>query len=74
MDRAWGMLLAAVQAGMASPPAPSPPCGEGGVRPALDIVIANCRKIGVEVLAGARMNDCFGIAPLLPATPDRSRF
>ncbi len=42
-------------------------------RPALDIVIASCRKIGVEALAGARMNDCFGIAPLLPATPGRSR-
>ena len=41
-------------------------------RPALDIVIASCRKIGVEALAGARM-DCFGIAPLLPATPGRSR-
>ena len=74
MDRAWGMLLAAVQAGMASPSGPLSTMWRGGVRPALDIVIANCRKIGVEVLAGARMNDCFGIAPLLPATPDRSRF
>ena len=38
-------------------------------------VIDSCRKIGVEILAGARMNDCQGVRPLYPAdNPDNGFF
>ncbi len=44
-------------------------------RDALQVVIDSCRKIDVEILAGARMNDCQGVRPLYPVdNPDLSFF
>ena len=41
-------------------------------REALQVVIDSCRDMGIEVLAGLRMNDCHALEPLSLESPDVS--
>jgi hypothetical protein len=43
-------------------------------REPLQVVIDTCRDMGMEVLAGIRMNDCHGLVPLANDDPDISVF